>query len=95
MRLINEGDLNNDGADELSVFQAPMNGCTYSMTAYSFKNGRWKQIIETFLIPTGCDEMNDLTLQNRIFKENNAIYYYNADLNDEKGKPIKKKATVK
>lgn len=33
--LINEGDLNNDGADELSVFQAPMNGCTYSMTTYS------------------------------------------------------------
>ncbi|OWP75948.1 hypothetical protein [Flavobacterium oreochromis] len=95
IRLINEGDLNNDGADDLSVFQAPMNGCTYSMTTYSFLNGTWKQIVETFLIPTGCDKLNDDDLQKRIFKENNTIYYYDTDLNDESGKLIKKKATTK
>ncbi|MDI3321422.1 hypothetical protein [Pinibacter soli] len=32
--LINEGDLNNDGTDEISIFQAPMNGCTCSMTSH-------------------------------------------------------------
>lgn len=95
IRLINEGDLNNDGADEISIFQAPMNGCTYSMTTYSFINGNWKQIIETFLIPTGCDNISNENLQKRIFKENNAIYFYDTDLNDENGKLVKKKATPK
>ncbi|MCQ4142625.1 hypothetical protein [Chryseobacterium sp. EO14] len=93
--LINEGDLNNDGADDLSALQAPMNGCTYSMTTYSFINGTWKQIVETFLIPTGCDNISNDDLQKRIFKENNAIYFYDTDLNDENGKLVKTKATAK
>ena len=42
IRLINEGDLNNDGTDEFSVFQAPMNGCTYTMITYSLVDGSWK-----------------------------------------------------
>ena len=44
-QLINEGDLNQDGKDDFSIFQAPMNGCTYSMTTYSLQNSNWKQII--------------------------------------------------
>jgi hypothetical protein len=95
IRLINEGDLNNDGTDEISIFQAPMNGCTYSMTTYSFKNGTWEQIIGTFLIPTICDKISDVNLQKRIFKENNLIFYYETDPNDENGKLIKKKAMTK
>ncbi len=95
IRLINEGDLNNDGADEISVFQAPMNGCTYSMTTYSFINGTWKQIVATFLIPTGCDNISDDDLQKRIFKENNIIYYYDTDPNDENGLLLKKKVATK
>lgn len=94
IRLINESDINNDGADDLSVFQ-PMNGCTYSMTTYSFINGTWKQIVKTFLIPTGCENMTTDDLQKRIFKENNSIYYFDTDLNDEDGKLVKKKATTK
>lgn len=90
-RLINEGDLNNNGTDEISIFQAPMNGCTFLMKTYSYINQTWKQIVETFLIPTGCEKLNDKDLQKRIFKENNAIYYYDTDLNDTNGKLIKKK----
>ncbi|MDI3320355.1 hypothetical protein [Pinibacter soli] len=93
--LINEGDLNNDGADEISIFQAPMNGCTYSMTTYSFIKGTWKQIVEPFLIPTGCDSISDSDLQKRIFKKNNAIYYYETDPNDEMGKLVAKKVITK
>lgn len=95
IRLVNEGDLNNDGADDISIFQAPMNGCTYSLTTYSFKKGFWKQIVETFLIPTACNELSDYFLQKRIFKENNAVYYLESDPNDENGKLIKKKASIK
>lgn len=95
IRLINEGDLNNDGADDISVFQAPMNGCTYTMTSYSFTNRSWKPIVQPFLIPTGCDNLSDDDVQKRIFKEKNAIYYYYTDPNDENGKLIKKKVTTK
>jgi hypothetical protein len=91
VRIINEGDLNNDGADELSLFQAPVNGCVYSMTTHSFKNGNWLQIVKPFLIMTGCDGISNEELQKRIFTENNNIYYLDPDLNDENGALIKKK----
>lgn len=94
IRLVNEGDLDNDGADDISVFQAPMNGCTYSMSTYSFKNGSWKQIVDTFLIPTACNELNDTDLQKRIFKEDNVVYYLDSDPNDENGKLMRKKARL-
>jgi hypothetical protein len=35
--LINEGDLNGDKTTELSIFQAPENGCVYMWTTYPFK----------------------------------------------------------
>lgn len=91
IRLINEGDLNDDHTDEISVFQAPMNGCTYSMTTYSYKNGGWKKLVETFLIPTGCESVTDQDLQKRVFCKDGIIYYYDSDPN-QNGKLIKKKA---
>lgn len=95
MKLINEGDLDNNGTDDFSIFQAPMNGCTYSMTTYSLLNGNWIQIVDTFLIPTACENISDFDLQKRIFKENNAIYYYDSDINAENGELIKKKVKTK
>lgn len=92
IRLVNEGDLNNDGTDEISLFQAPMNGCTYSMTTYSLTKGNWKKVINEFMIATGCDEISDDDLQRRIFKEKDTIYYFEADPNDENQTLIKKKA---
>ncbi len=90
IRLINEGDLNADGNDEITVFQAPMNGCTYSMTTYSFVNNTWKTLIESLLIPTGCDYLSDEEIQKRIFIENGKVYYYDVDSNDENFKLVKK-----
>lgn len=95
IRLINEGDLDKDGKDEISLFQAPMNGCTHSMATYSFKNRAWEQIVETFLIPTGCNNSSDADLQNRVFKENDVIYYLYTDPNDDSGNLIKKKVMSK
>lgn len=93
--IINEGDLNGDGRDEISVFQAPMNGNTFSMTTYSYVNGAWKITIETFLIPTAGDYLSDESLQKRIFKENNSVYFYDVDVNDENFRLVKKKARLK
>ncbi|KFF02407.1 hypothetical protein [Flavobacterium reichenbachii] len=94
-QLINEGDLNEDGKDEFSVFQAPMNGCTYSMTTYSLQNSNWKQVIEPFLISTGCDGFTYDELQNRIFIENKTVYKLETDPNDESLKLFRKKIDLK
>ena len=95
MILINEGDLNNDKKDEISIYQAPMNGCSYSMTTYSFINGMWEQIVKPFLIPTGCSELNNAELQSRIFIQNKKIYYYETISDEESGTLSLKKALVK
>jgi len=93
--LINEGDLNNDGTDEISIYQAPMNGCTYSLSIYSFIKGNWKKLTDTFLIPTGCEKINNVDLQKMIFRENNNIFYFKKDMSSENGKLIKKKIKLK
>ena len=93
--LINEGDLNKDGRDDISVYQAPMNGCTFTMTTYSFNNQDWKKIVNPFLIPTGCELVSNDALQKMIFRENNQIYYQEKDMSDENGKLIKKKVKLK
>lgn len=94
-QLINEGDLNEEGKDEFSVFQAPMNGCTYNMATYSLQNRNWKLVIEPFLIPTGCDGFTLEELQNRIFIENKTVYKLESDPNDESLKLVKKKINLK
>ena len=93
--FINEGDINNDGVDDISVFQAPGNGCVYSMTTYSYTNGNWQKIVPTFLIPTGCESISEDELQKRVFKEGNSIYFYESDLNDENEGLVKRKVSIK
>ena len=93
--LINEGDLNRDGTDEISIYQAPMNGCTYAMETYSNIKGNWKKIVDRFLIPTGCDGISKDDLQKRIFRESNQIFYLEKDMSEGNGKLIKKKAEQK
>ena len=95
IRLVNEGDLNKDGTDEISIFQAPMNGCSYTMTTYSYKKGIWKPIVKTFLVPTACEKTTNENLQKMIFREKKNIYYLSKDPNDETGKKyIKKKVKL-
>ncbi|TDX86808.1 hypothetical protein [Epilithonimonas xixisoli] len=93
--LINEGDLNRDGIDEISIYQSPMNGCTYAMETYSNINGNWKKIVDRFLIPTGCDGISKDDLQNKIFREKNQIFYLEKDMSEGNGKLIKKKVNLK
>lgn len=93
--LINEGDLNQDGSDEISIYQAPTNGCTYAMETYSNINGHWKTIVDRFLIPTGCEVISKDDLQKRIFREKNQIFYLEKDMREGNGKLIKKKVERK
>ena len=93
-RLINEGDLNNDGSDELTVFQLPMNGTTCSLITYAFSNGKWRVLINPILFASGGDYMEDDILQKRIFKEGNIVYYLAVDPNDVKSRLVKRKAIL-
>ena len=93
--LINEGDLNNDKATEISIFQAPENGCTYMWTTYTYKANHWTKLIPTFLVPTFCDPVEAADLEGKVFVEKGKVYYWDFDPNDEKFKPIKKQVILK
>lgn len=94
IQLVNEGDLNGDDADELSIFQAPSNGCTYTMTTYTHKGGKWTKLFEPFLIPTACNEITQDDIQKRVFKEEGKVYIYETDANDENFKLVKKEVEI-
>jgi hypothetical protein len=81
--LINEGDLNSDGADDLSLFQAPMNGNTYSMKTMSFSDSLWKVIVPTFLIPSAGSNISSEGLQNKVYVRDGIIYFQQTDFNSE------------
>lgn len=92
--LINEGDLNGDGNDELGVANAPLHGCTYNYQVYTYKNGKWLPYVEMFLFPTLCEGTDRDKVQQLVFKEGNTVYYLNTDFNDEDFKKTKTKAKV-
>lgn len=92
--LVNEGDLNGDGLDELGVANAPLHGCTYDYKVYTYVNGKWKPFIETILFPTQCEGTDRDKIQELVFKEGNTVYYLNTDFNDDNFKKTKTKAKV-
>lgn len=88
--LVNEGDLNNDGKDDLSIYQAPHNGTVYSITTYSFKDGKWNIIVPNHLIPSGGD-FDSKEIQGLVFLEKGVLYYLDTDVNDENFRQFKVK----
>lgn len=95
IRLINEGDLNSDGRDDISVYQAPLHGCTYVMSSWAFTKNGWKQITDPWLVYNGCNYLSDEDLQNRIVMEDGIVYYYQEDANDEHFTLVKKEMGMK
>jgi hypothetical protein len=90
IRLVNEGDLNRDGRDELSVFQESRQGCYYYVSTWSYIRGRWKHITKSWILPFFCDYISDEELQDRIILEDGTVYYYEADVKDENFSLVKK-----
>jgi len=95
VRLFNEGDLNHDGADEISIYQAPDNGNTYTFSTYTFKGDNWKTLFAPFLVPTGGDPVSDEDLENRVILENDSLFFYDVDFSDEHFKLVKKYVPLK
>lgn len=95
LRLINEGDLNNDGRDEITIFRESLHGCMYFVMTYTNTNGQWRELADPWVFPYYCDFVSDEDLQNRIVLEDGTIYFYEADVNDENATLIKKELPVK
>ena len=106
--LINEGDLNNISGDEISILIPPNNGNLYSLQPYTFNKNKWKELFEGFGTPSsmlfsdanGEVDTNYIEHEDRIFKENGSIYYYdyqNVDLpnGEQVFKFVKVKAKLK
>lgn len=81
-KLINEGDLDNNGSDEISIIQSPENGCIGYIKTYSIKDNKKTDLINSFSMFI-CAELTDDELQKLIVLENNIVYYHEADPNDE------------
>jgi hypothetical protein len=80
-QLVNEGDLNNDGSDELSIIDYSTNGTQVDMKVYSFDGKKWKQILSPTIEPgVGTDITLD-ELQKRVYLKDGKICYMNSDVN--------------
>ena len=79
--LVPEGDLDGDGADDLTLFQAPVNGCTYSLQTYTQVTTRPRKIVDS-MISTGCDPFDRNGLKDRVTREGDAVYELRANPND-------------
>lgn len=75
--LINEGDLDNDGSDELSVREDPMNGCLGLVKTFTIKKEETYYLIEPFPFYRGsCDNEISINPEDLVEKTSNAVYYY-------------------
>lgn len=81
-KLINEGDLDNNDSDEITIIQSPENGCIGNIKTFSIKDGKKTDLIKSFSMFI-CAELTDDELQKLIVLENNIVYYHEADPNDE------------
>ncbi len=81
--LINEGDLDGDGAEDISLYQAPMNGNIYTMTTLSLKDTTWETIVPVFLIPAGGKPLTPKDLDERVYSKDGIVYYLDNIINDE------------
>jgi hypothetical protein len=94
IRLVNEGDLNGDGEDDISIFVQSMHACMYTASTWSYIAGRWKRITDYWNIPTACGYLSDEDLENRIVMEDGVLYYYETDISDKDHPLVKKELTL-
>lgn len=75
-KIFNEGDLNNDGADEFSVYlYGNGHNCIYTfMYEVPFP---WREILKIEL--NSNEKSSDEDIKNRVFRKNNQIYYYDEE----------------
>lgn len=93
--LIWEGDLNNDGHDEFSVLQSPMNGCMSYWQTYTYQDNKWQILFDGFFVMSPYCEPPESWNQylDMVTSENGNIYYMGRDPNSSE--LVKKRAVLK
>jgi hypothetical protein len=94
IRIVNEGDLNHDGSEELSVFKSPINGNSIGVYIYTYHKGEWIQYSVPSFIPMG-DDISYQELQKRIYIYNDATYINDSDFNNYEFKSVRKKLKLR
>lgn len=89
--MVNEGDLNNDGADELSIYaySGNMADCNYYYSTYTLTKKGWQKIIGPFVVANGCEGFQSENLLSKVTKDEKGAVYYQVDT---LGKSVKKRA---
>ena len=87
--LINEGDLNNDGFDDLTIVSAPLHGCTYNAITYDLSHTQPKILVPLFMVETECEALLKNELKALVGTEKDKIYHIESDVNDENFRKIK------
>lgn len=72
-KLINEGDLNNDGADDFSVYTNLDSLGTINTFIYD-RGFPWR--VSLSINMKKSEKVSEADLKKRVFRENNEIYYY-------------------
>jgi|GEM_PF-3113471 len=73
--LINEGDLDNNGIDEISIWSPPLHGCSYMLWTYIYNGGdNWEDYCQSRLYATACNPFDALFLNNLIWKQDGKVY---------------------
>lgn len=77
LKLINEGDLNDDNADDISISHeiAPSDPIAHLETR-SLSNDKWNYIIQDITIHFGFDTLNSKELQDIVKRNGKYIEYY-------------------
>ncbi len=80
LMIINEGDLDNDGADEITIIENPINGCIGLATTYSIKSNKPYILIDSFSFYSGaCDNDISINPDDLVEKNSNSVFYYEYD----------------
>jgi len=80
LQLINEGDLNGDNADDISISYEIHPTVPFStMETRSFSNNRWNFIIDHITIHLGFETLSLEQLQDVVTKKEKSIIYYTYD----------------
>ena len=76
VRLINEGDLNDDKADDISISYEQDESFPISIMETRSYKANWKKIIYTFSMHGGKDTLNSQQLQNIVTKKEDSLIYF-------------------
>ena len=80
LQLINEGDLNGDNADDISISQEIHPKAPFStMQTQSFSDNKWNYIITHITIHLGFETLRPEQLQDVVTKKGKSIIYYTYD----------------